>query len=89
MPNLPTIIPMAIQASQNQPIKFNIEHVISPVEMDFTAEIQMLPIGSDPSVHYSRQHFNFQLPYGDVPIIPLSTIRAIVEQIYEEEEEEE
>ncbi len=41
------------------------DNFVGPVSLDFTADIEMLPPGSEPIVEYLRKHFHFEVPVGD------------------------
>ena len=70
----PLTIPMTIQSTDttvdvtvednSQEISYDLDHVTTPVQIDFTADAETLAAGSDVSVTYSQKHFHFAIPQG-------------------------
>lgn len=57
-------IPMRIQ-TEGQVVNSAIDHFIGSINIDFTADAEKLPNGSQPIVTYNNKHFHFGIPNGD------------------------
>lgn len=57
-------IPMSI-AINNLEFDAEVGHVTAPVQIDFTADAETLPAGSEAGVEYSDRHFHFAIPRGE------------------------
>ena len=56
-------IPMSVNENE-QGASFDIDHVVAPVQIDFTTDTETLPAGSQAEVTYSQKNFHFAIPQG-------------------------
>lgn len=59
-----TTVPMSVE-SDAQELSFDIDHVVAPIRIDFTAEAETLAPGEEATVTYANRHFSFGIPRGE------------------------
>lgn len=61
---VPITIPMTIESTETT-VQMDMQDVVAPVQIDFTASAITLPSGSDATVEYAQKHFTFGIPRGE------------------------
>lgn len=61
---VPITIPMTIESTETT-VQMDMQDVVAPVQIDFTASAVTLPAGSDATVEYAQKHFTFGIPRGE------------------------
>ena len=61
---VPITIPMTIESTETT-VQMDMQDVVAPVQIDFTASAVTLPSGSDATVEYAQKHFTFGIPKGE------------------------
>ena len=63
IPN-PIVIPVTLSNTQTT-VGMNMQNILAPVQIDFTASVETLEPGDDATVDYSNKHFSFGIPRGE------------------------
>lgn len=61
---VPITVQMSIEPSETT-VQMDMQDVVAPVQIDFTASAVTLPSGSDATVEYDDKHFTFGIPKGE------------------------
>lgn len=71
----PIIVPMKVETTDttiptsvgdnSTIISFEVDHITSPVQIDFTADAETLAPDEEVSVEYDNKHFHFAIPRGE------------------------
>lgn len=61
---VPITIPMTIESTETT-VQMDMQDVVAPVQIDFTASAVTLPSGSDATVEYAQKRFTFGIPKGE------------------------